>query len=393
MRLAINAGATKMGGAVTYLSDLLRHLPPPESGHEFLIMLPRETVKALPGLPPHIKLFPTPAGSQAWWKRLVWDQVTLRRLVKRMRADVLYSAANFGLLYCPVPQVLLLQNPLYFSDVYHRVFLPRYGSSVRLKLWLRRWLMLASVRHSDLVMTPTQALLDGLRRAGRVSPAKTMVNPYGVSLPDEARGGAAPVPSDARQGKAAPSVGLLYVSLYTDYKNLGTLLKALPLLNHNGGRRFALTTTVNPDSETWPVTHGEDMRLARSAAIAPLVRFSGRLTRQETLEAYRRADIFVFPSMVESFGFPMAEAMAVGLPVVAADTELNREICGDAALYFEPLDPQDLASQVERVASDRDLQARLSAAGRQRVTQRFRWEDHVRRLIDGATRLASHGNS
>ena len=393
MRLVINAAATKMGGAVTYLGNLLRHLPPPESGHEFLVMLPPETAELLADLPAHIKLFPTPVGSQAWWKRLRWDQVTLRRFLTQTRADVLYSAANFGLLYCPVPQVLLLQNALYFSDVYRRVFLPRYGSSVRLNFRLRRWLMIQSARHADLVMAPTQALLDGLGRAAHVSPAKTLVNPYGVSLPEERQRDAAPVPSDVSEGKAAPSVQLLYVSLYSDYKNLSTLLKALPLLNHNGGRRFALTTTVNPDSETWPVTRGEDMTLAQSSAVAPLVRFAGRLTRPQTVEAYRQADIFVFPSLVESFGFPMAEAMAAGLPVVAAGTEPNREICGDAALYFEPLDPQDLARQVGRVASDSDLRTRLSAAGRERAAQRFRWEDHARRLIDVATRLARQGNS
>lgn len=394
MRLAINAVATKMGGAVTYLGNLLRHLPPPESGHEFLVVLPRETAEFLPGLRPNIKLFPTPVGSQAWWKRLWWDQITLRRFLKDQHADALYSAANFGMLRSPVPQVLLLQNALYFSDLYQRTLLPRYGWSVRLNFRLRRWLMIESARHAGLVMAPTQALLDSLVRATAVSPAKTLVNPYGVNVPGSGRNQPAPESDNPAAGRnTTDSVRLLYISLYSDYKNLSTLLKALPLLNRNGGRRFALTTTVNPDSETWPVTRAEDLELARSAAVAPAVHFTGRLSREQTVAAYGQSDIFVFPSLVESFGFPMAEAMAAGLPVVAAGTEPNREVCRDAAVYFEPFDPADLANQVARVASDGDLRARLSAAGRERATQRFRWEDHARRLMESVTRLAGSGAS
>lgn len=395
MRLAINAVATKMGGAVAYLGNLLRHLPPPESGHEFLVVLPPETAEFLPGLPANIRLFPTPVGSQTWRKRLWWDQVTLRRFLKDQHADALYSAANFGMLRSPVPQALLLQNALYFSDLYQRTLLPRYGWSVRLNFRLRRWLMIESARHAGLVMAPTQALLDGLVRATTVSPAKTLVNPYGVDVPG--RGGRtqdAPESDNPAAGrKPTDSVRLLYISLYSDYKNLSTLLKALPLLNRNGGRRFALTTTVNPDSETWPVTRAEDLELARSAAVASAVRFTGRLSREQTAAAYGQSDIFVFPSLVESFGFPMAEAMAAGLPIVAAGTEPNREVCGDAAVYFEPFDPADLANQVARVASDGDLRALLSAAGRERATQRFRWEDHARRLMESITRLAGSGAS
>ena len=388
MRVVINAAASKMGGAVTYLGNLLGHLPPPESGHEFLVMLPPETAEPLSSLPVNVKLCPTAAGRGTWWRRLWWDQFTLRRFLKQTRADVLYSAANFGMFDCPIPQILLLQTALCFSDVYAQVLLPRYGLSARLKFRLRRWLMIESARHADLVMAPTRALLDDLVRATCISPDKILVNPYGVSPPDSSPGATTRADSTDRG-----LVRLLYVSLYSDYKNLGTLLKALPMLNRNGGPRFALTTTVNPDSETWPVTRDEDLALARSAPVASAVHFTGQLSREETAAAYGESDIFVFPSLIESFGFPMAEAMAVGLPIVAAGTEPNREVCGDAALYFDPLDPQDLASQIARLAADRELRARLSAAGRERAAQRFRWRDHARRLIEGAARLARHTNS
>jgi glycosyltransferase involved in cell wall biosynthesis len=132
----------------------------------------------------------------------------------------------------------------------------------------------------------------------------------------------------------------------------------------------------------WAVTFEEDLALARSPAVAPWVEFVTPLDYDRRLESYREADIFVFPSLVESFGHPMAEAMAAGLPVVAADTPVNREICDDAAVYFSSLNPVDLAQQVRRLAADSALRSRLGAAGRERVTASFRWEEHVRRLLE-----------
>ena len=99
---------------------------------------------------------------------------------------------------------------------------------------------------------------------------------------------------------------------------------------------------------------------------------------------YLDSDIFVFPSFTESFGFPMAEAMSYGLPIVASDTPVNREICGEAAVYFSPLSPEDLARQVHRVATDLPRRATLGAAGRERAVTKFRWEDHIRKIKEAA---------
>jgi glycosyltransferase involved in cell wall biosynthesis len=125
------------------------------------------------------------------------------------------------------------------------------------------------------------------------------------------------------------------------------------------------------------------MELARRPYIAPWIEFSGPLSECEVQQLYRNADIFVFPSFCESFGHPMVEAMAHGLPIVAADTPVNREICAGAALYFRPLDPGDLAEKVKLVGSDQALTEKLRRSGRHRVAD-FRWEDHVERLLQAA---------
>jgi glycosyltransferase involved in cell wall biosynthesis len=77
----------------------------------------------------------------------------------------------------------------------------------------------------------------------------------------------------------------------------------------------------------------------------------------------------------------MAEAMAHGLPIVAADTPVNREICADSAVYFRVRDPGDLADKVRNLWADDGLRRKLSEGGRVRAARNFKWEDHVARLL------------
>ena len=188
---------------------------------------------------------------------------------------------------------------------------------------------------------------------------------------------------------------LLYVSLYLEHKNLTTLLKAIPLLHSQDPRRFRLTTTLDPNSEDagWTMTGPTDRALAQQSDIRDSLEIVGVLGQAETQRLYSQADVFVFPSLTESFGFPMVEAMAHGLPIIAADTPVNREICEDAAVYFSPLDCQELAAQVRRVATDNSLRSKLSAAGPRRVAAGFRWPAHVGRVLDGFRHLLAESQA
>jgi glycosyltransferase involved in cell wall biosynthesis len=179
---------------------------------------------------------------------------------------------------------------------------------------------------------------------------------------------------------------LLYVSLYGEHKNLSTLLRAISLLNKDGAGKFLLRTTVDPDWEavSWMVTCEGDLALAQDPEVSAWIEILGPVGREGTLELYREGDIFIFPSLCESFGHPMAEAMAHGLPIVASDTPVNREVCGDAAIYFSPLSAEDLAQQVRALAQDPGLMGKLGEVGRKRAATLFRWDRHVQRIFECA---------
>ena len=313
-------------------------------------------------------------------RRVWWEQITLRRFIRRERPDFVYATGNLGMFRCPAPQMVLVECPLFFSDLYQKTFLPAHSFRSRMAFRLRRWLICRSARWSDIVMTPSQAALDDLRRFVAVPPQKAFVNPYGV----EGTNGSAHSAHRVADGDAAGEpTRLLHVSLYFEHKDLTTLLRAMPLLNQNGGPRFALVTTADP---AWAVASGTvtqrgDLQLLKRPEISDAVKVVGPLAKEEAQKLYRDADIFVFPSITESFGFPLVEAMANGLAIVAADTPVNKEICGEAALYFRPLDPEDLAEKVILLGRSQALREKLGTMGRGRAATCFRWEDHVERLL------------
>jgi len=380
-----------MSGAATYVEQLAQELSQYRQ-HEFIWYIGPDREPAFRQPPSHFRVVVTPAAYFSPLRRLFWDQVVLRRIVKRERPDLLYSTGNFALLGSPAKQLLLVTQPVPFSALWLETVYPTKSLASRIGWRLRRGLICLSARMADVVMTPTQAMLDDLQRFTEVDLHKTLVNPFGVAAPagteEDARSRAT-----ARRPRDPARIRLLYISLYAEHKNLGTLLRAIPLLNSPHPGKFLLTTTVDPawDGAAWTVTHKEDLALARRPEVAPWVRFLGPLNPQQVQELYRESDVFVFPSLAESFGFPMPEAMAHGLPIVAADTPANREICGDAARYFKPLSADDLAQKLESLVEDQALMAKLGTAGRERVATRFRWDGHVERFLRTLADAGSRG--
>lgn len=326
-----------------------------------------------------MRILESRAASGSYARRWWWDQISLRRLVAQERPDVLFSSANFGMIACPCPQALLVRIPIYFSREYCEHVLPGKTAAFRAETALRRWFVCRSARHADCVVTPSEAMLADLQRYARIPETKTRVIPYGVPRARLSAGALSQPPS------AQPDrpVRVLWVSHYADHKDLATLLRAASSLRQRGRARVDLFLTLEPLRNGAQRGQHTEMPWAEQQLLAGLgdsVRYLGVLPYEQIWETYRYADVFVFPSLCESFGHPLVEAMAARLPVIASDIPIHREICDDAAQYFPPRDAAALAAALERFAGDAILRAEMARRGAARV-RNFVWEDHVLRLL------------
>jgi glycosyltransferase involved in cell wall biosynthesis len=114
-------------------------------------------------------------------------------------------------------------------------------------------------------------------------------------------------------------------------------------------------------------------------------RYIGRISDGELKALYETAACLVFPSRYEGFGLPAVEAMACGCPVVASRIPALQETCSDAAHYFDPTSPSDIADQVCHVLDNEALQTALRAAARER-SRLFTWARAAAQLADIADR-------
>jgi len=165
---------------------------------------------------------------------------------------------------------------------------------------------------------------------------------------------------------------VLHVGTRNRYKNFTTIVNALSDLRES-------------HDDVWLVRIGaplfdDDASLLVRKGLGDRFHHAGRVSDSTLRSAYRAADVFVFPSLYEGFGWPAAEAMASGTPVVVSNAGSLPEVVGDAAPKVEPLDADALAREVDRLLVDPALRAERARAGLSQAS-RFRWEHCVDRYL------------
>lgn len=127
------------------------------------------------------------------------------------------------------------------------------------------------------------------------------------------------------------------------------------------------------------VAGGTSPRVFRAGSMdfGPAIKHLGYVNDRELKALYQRATAFVFPSLYEGFGLPPVEAMSCGCPVIVARAASLPWVCGDAALYCDPHDAQDLAQKIRMLVSDQKLQAELRQKGLARARV-FSWPQCAR---------------
>ena len=103
------------------------------------------------------------------------------------------------------------------------------------------------------------------------------------------------------------------------------------------------------------------------------IRFLTNIPEEDLIAIYNMAEVFVFPSFYEGFGIPVLEGMACGVPVVTSNVSSMPEVGGDAAVYFDPYNEDDMAEKIESVLNNEMLRKDMIAKGLQKVKE-YSWE-------------------
>jgi len=383
MHLFLNGLAASAGGGLTYLRNVLPHL----SSRPGV----RTTVAASATLKRELGELPNITWAEVKTNhgaavRFCQEQFLLPRLIRRSGANVLISAGNFALRNSPVPQILLSGNSLYTSADFYRDLRTRGDYHLWLDTRVKGVFAKRSVHWADCTVAPSRAFAEELRRWTGV-PVLSIRHGFNRNTFCE-DASALLAETQQKLDSAKGALRLLFVSHYNYYRNFETLLRAIPLIQARlnktglGKRRVVLFLTCKLRSQANPGSYRAEpaAALVQQLGIADHVVELGAIPYRLLHHVYHACDTYVTPAYAETFAHPLVEAMASGMPLVAAELPVHREVCGDAALYFQRFSPQELAEQVLRLEASPDLRKALVEHSRAR-SHDFSWEKHIEEML------------
>jgi glycosyltransferase involved in cell wall biosynthesis len=172
-----------------------------------------------------------------------------------------------------------------------------------------------------------------------------------------------------------PSEYAFYPANTWPHKNHETLVKAMHLLRAKHGRQLACVFTGVKRG-----AHDAFLKAVEELGLRKQIHVLGYVEEPDMPLLYQGASCLVFPSLFEGFGLPLLEAMASDCPVICSRVASIPEVVGEAALLFDPHDPEEIADAMHRILTDEELRHSLVRAGRDRCS-RFSWERTARETL------------
>jgi glycosyltransferase involved in cell wall biosynthesis len=356
LRLHLNCVGMVRGGGLTHLLGFVPALANLRPQWDVVVYLgPGGPALSVPGVR-------TERVNRTAWRRLIWDSYTVGRRARTADADVLLCMANYGPIRSPVPSILYQANSKYFD----RAWVSRMGRVAQGRAIIRRNLAFVQMKHSAAVVVPSQAMA-GYLCSWRACPSDVPIEriPHGMDL-------------ERFRFSASNHLGrirLVSLSQGSRHKDPGLLIALMANLVDRGLDVELEATISDADDPRYVAALRGQVSLMR---LEERVRFVGRVDSARFLAG---ADAIVLPSITESFGYPVIEAMASGVPVVASEILSSVELLGDLGWYFPSGNPAVAADRIMEVinTSPADLSHRLSAA--RHLAEKYTWERNARQLV------------
>ena len=361
-RILIDGTMARNGGGFTYLVNILPRLAELAPEDRFRVLVRNERLARSIPWAANLELDMLPQVSLP--ARLRFTYFEAARLAAAWGADLFFSAAECAPLRAACPTIASFRNPNVFTYM-------DQGWPLRQRLRLgalRSFARLVS-RSCARTMFVSEDSARWIGDTIRIPAERRAVVHHGIDLERWSRAGKEPV-------HAWPYI--LSVSSIYRYKNFVRLIEAYAELAR---RRPELPDLLIIGDDQDP-DYARKMAAAREATgeLAERIHILGEVPYAEIPAYYASAELFVFPSYLETFGHPLLEAMASEVPVVAADIPVFREIGGDAAFYADPHDTHSLAQAMEEALFVPEARRLLIKNGRERLTE-FSWDRSASQLL------------
>jgi len=373
MRIGLDATPLPLEptGAGTYILQLIHALAELDSENDLFVFLHRSRLPLFDEMPVgRIKFIPISDNTPAW--RLIWEQVGLPSLVRQYELDLLHSLHYTSPFKLPCLSVVTFHDMTFFMYPHLHTVLKR----LLFPLYIR-----SSARRANALIAVSETTRQDAIRILAIPEQKIVTVPNGVSsdfrtIADQN------LLQECRLKYQLPDKFVLFVGTLEPRKNIPLLLRAFHrLLREDTSHHLVLA-----GNQGWMT--GEVWQTLKDLQLEEFVHLTGYIPLSDLPMIYNLARIFIYPSLYEGFGLPPVEAMACGTPVIASAIPVNQEHVGEAGLLFLPGDEMSLFENLRRLINDRQMQAELSAKGRER-SMAFTWRSCALSTLGVYQRLAT----
>ncbi|MCU1422406.1 MAG: hypothetical protein JWN36_2057 [Microbacteriaceae bacterium] len=297
--------------------------------------------------------------------RLTWargELFAVSRAAEKAGADLIHGPAMLGPLRSKAPVVISVHDLLYFS----------HPELMQTKLFTEpvKWMERRGAANATRLITISETSAAAIRRYLKFPDDRIDV------IPLAGRATSAQTPGEVRRSDLFLAIGQR-----SPYKNFETVIRAWAAMEPARRPRLVITGSFGDD----PL-----VPLVRELGLEGSIELKGWVTTEELGELFATATALIDSTLATGFSLPTLEAMAIGLPVLLADTEIFREVGADAADYFTAGDPVDLARAVLALSDDPARQAELTRLGELRSAQ-FSWQKVADETVVSFTKAIAEG--
>ena len=373
--IALNALSAQGCGGVSVFMNLIAALDKIDNDNKYTVYVSAKQNEIVAAIPDSFETVSIEYWISNPFFRILWEQIVFPIYLLINRIDILYSVGNTTSILAPCKVVLFIENVNPFSLVNIK-----WSMSETLRHKFRRYLGWLSAKRANIVRFPSDNAKGLLVKMLNLPESKciTMYHGWdGIALTE--------CPKMYRNDVLKPENYILTVAEIAPHKNLCTLVEGFAVLikDYNYHGNLLLVGGIVCKAYYYKLK-----ALVARLKLSERVVFEGRVKHKKIGLYYKGADVFVLPSIEESFGIPVIEAMGFGVPVAVSDgTLLNKnyfipfdEICGDASNYFNPFDPNSIAKSIYMIISNREHREQLISKGIKQA-EKYRWGETATSLV------------
>lgn len=301
-----------------------------------------------------------PKEREGWKYRVIgpkkfWTQFALPlELFFHKRPDVFFTPSHYAPRFSPIKTAISVMDLSYihFPQLFKR------SDLYQLKNWTAY-----SIRNASKVFTISKASKDDIIKTYRISGQKVVVTYPGIKK----------LSNMAAKNNKLTIEGeyILFVGTLQPRKNISRLIEAFSKIKKG-------VSLVIVGKKGW--LYDEILEAPKKFNVENRVKFLDFIEDEDLPQLYKKALCFVLPSLYEGFGLPVLEAMKYGCPVVTSNISSLPEAGGDAVLYVNPLDVEDIRKSLELIINNSELRHKLIKKGYEQV-KKFSWEKTARETL------------